>query len=175
MADDEDIKELKDELRKLNPKAKIKKLKDLEEKRKYEINEIENLIKNSENELKMDSVAEKITPKQDEVNIGKLFDEEDSMLEGTVKKEAPETESDDKMYMSFKQVYNDYSELRDITNAGIYGELTDKHMEAIDVIGERLDKSKYHSASDEVVDILVASKAALYKIKKYAGLNTNRV
>ena len=49
MAEDEEIKELKDELRKLNPKAKIKKLKDLEEKRKYEINEIETLIKNSEN------------------------------------------------------------------------------------------------------------------------------
>ncbi|HJN56558.1 MAG TPA: hypothetical protein QGI22_01180 [Candidatus Woesearchaeota archaeon] len=174
MADDENIKELKDELRKLNPKAKIKKLKDLEERRKYEINEIETLIKNSENELKMDSVAEKITPKQDEVNIGKLFEEENSMLEGTVKKEAPE-EDDNKMYMSFKQVYNDYSELKDITYAGIYGKLTNKHMEAIDTIGERLDKSKYHSATNEVADILVASKAALYKIKKYAGLNTNRV
>ena len=48
-------------------------------------------------------------------------------------------------------------------------------MEAIDTIGERLDKSKYHSATNEVADILVASKAALNKIKKYAGLNTNRV
>lgn len=170
MPENEDIKELKKELSKLQPKARLKKLKDLEEKRKSEIIDIDELIKDSEKELKTEEIAEEIAPHQDEVDIGKLFKEESGQLEGTVRKEAPETESEDNNYMSFKQVYNDYSKLQDIAYASMEGSLTSKHMDTIDKIGERLDRTKYQSASDEVADILVASRAALYKIKKYAGL-----
>ena len=51
---EEDIKELK----KLRPTDRIKKLKELGKKRKGEITEIEDLIKDSEKELKTDEVAE---------------------------------------------------------------------------------------------------------------------
>ena len=44
-------------------------------------------------------------------------------------------------------------------------------MDAVDQIGERLDRAKYTSASREVANLVVASRAALYKIKKYAGLD----
>ena len=171
MPKDEDIEELKGELKKLRPRARLKRLKELEEKRKVEMIDIEDLIKDSENELKTEEIAEEITPREDEINIGRLFEEESKQLEGTVKKEAPETEGEDQKYASFKQVYNDYSALQDITYASMEGHLTSEHMDKVDRIGERLDKTKYVSASKEVANILVASRAVLYKIKKYAGLD----
>lgn len=170
MPENEDIKELKRELRKLKPGDRLKKLKKLGEKRKTEIDEIEDLIKDSEKDLKTDEVAEEIAPEQTEINITRLFEEETGQLESTVRKEAPETEKEEQGYISIKQAYSDYSRLQDITYASMMGPLTSVQADAVDRIGERLDRSKYQSASKEAVNILVASKAALYKIRKYAGL-----
>ena len=102
------------------------------------------------------------------------YGEEDKALESTVKKEAPETEKEEQSYVSLKQAYSDYSRLQDITYAGMMGEITPTQMDAVDSIGERLDRSKYHSLSAEVADILVASRSVLYKIKKYAGLDEQK-
>ena len=170
MPENEDIKELKRELRKLKPGDRLKKLKKLGEKRKTEIDEIEDLIKDSEKDLKTDEVAEEITPEQTEINITRLFEEDTGQLESTVRKEAPETEREEQGYISIKRAYSDYSRLQDITYASMMGSLTSVQADAVDRIGERLDRSKYQSASKEAVNILVASKAALYKIRKYAGL-----
>ncbi|MBU90182.1 hypothetical protein CMO94_01465 [Candidatus Woesearchaeota archaeon] len=170
MPENEDIEELKKELKKLKPKDRLKKLKELGEKRKAEMVDIDQLIKDSEKDLKTEAVAEEIAPRQDEINITRLFEEEAGKLESTVKKEAPETEKADQGYFSFKQAYNDYSNLQDIAYAGMAGNLTSAQEDAVDKIGERLDKTKYQSASQETANILVASKAVLYKIKKYAGL-----
>lgn len=171
MPENEDIKELKKELKKLKPSDRLKKLKELEGKRKAEMTNIEELIKDSEKDVKTEEVAEEITPQQEEVDIGKLFTEEAEHLERTVKKEAPETEEERNAYVPFKQVYNDYSTLQDITYASMEGSISSEQMAAVDKIGERLDRTKYVSASSEVANMLVASRAALYKIKKYAGLD----
>jgi len=170
MVDKEDIEELKKELQKLRPKDKLKRLKELEEKRKTEMTEIEDLIKDSEKEVKTEEVADEIVPEQPEVDITKLFEEEAARLETTVKKEAPDTEREERGYMPFKQAYTDYSRLQDIAYSSMMGPLTTMQMDAVDRIGERLDNTKYHSQSAEVADMLVASRATLYKIKKYAGL-----
>ena len=170
MPENEDIEELKEELRKLRPRARLKRLKDLEEKRKGEISEIEELIKDSENDLETEEVAEEIAPEQTEVNIRRLFEEEGEQLERTVREEAPETEETDRGYGSIKQAYSDYAQLSDIAYASMASPLTPNQAEVVDKIGERLDRTKYVSASREVANILVASRAALYKIKKYAGL-----
>lgn len=170
MPDNKDMEELKEELKKLRPKDRLKRLKDLEGKRKDEIIEIIDLIKDSEKELKTEEVAEEIVPEQTEVNITRLFEEESNKLERTVKTEAPEIEDDKSGYISFKQAYNDYSSLQDIAYASISGPLTPMQMDTVDIIGERLDRTNYQTSSKEVVNILVASMSALYKIKKYAGL-----
>ena len=169
MPKNEDIEELKAELKKLRPRARLERLKELEEKRKAEMVDIEDLIKDSERELKTETIAEEITPQEDEINIGRLF-EEGEQLERTVRQEAPETEEEEQRYMSFKQAYTDYSALQNIAYASMEGHLTSEHMDTVDKIGERLDRTKYVSASREVANILVASRAALYKIRKYAGL-----
>lgn len=174
MPEKEDIEELKRELRRLRPKDRLKKLKELEEKRKSEMVDIEDLIKDSEKDVRSDEVAEEIAPQQEEVDIGRLFREESEQLERTVKQESPETERDEHEYIPFKQAYNDYNTLQDIVYASMTGPLTPTQEHTIDKIGERLDKTKYQSTSQEVVNILVASKAALYKIRKYAGLDDER-
>ncbi len=169
MPENEEIEELKKELRKLNPQDKLKKLKGLQEKRKAEIIGIDELIKNSEKELRAETVAEKISPQHLEVNIRKMFEEESAQLEGTVKKEAPQRARGGD-YISIEQAHSYYSALQDIAYASMEGHLTSSHLDAIDQIGERLDRTKYHSASQDAVNLLVASRATLYKIRKYAGL-----
>jgi len=164
----EDIEELKKELKNLRPRDKVKKLKELEEKRKTEMTEIEDLIKDSEKELKTEKVAEEVAPRPLEINIGRLFEEEASRLERTAKEVPRATES--REYIPFKQLYSDYAQLQGMVYTSMTGPLTQTQLEAIDSIGERLDRTKYQSASSEVANILVASRSALYKIRKYAGL-----
>ena len=169
---DEEVKELKNELKKLKPEDRIKRLKELEEKTKKEIVAIEDLIKDSEKELKKDSFAASIAPRHENVNIGRLFEEEQGKLEGAVNKSSKIKDSGASTgYLSFQQAYSDYSQLRDIAYASMSGLLTSSHVEVLDQIGERLDMSKYKVASAEAANILVASKAVLYKVKKYAGLD----
>ena len=158
----------KNKLKKLSPKERIKALKKLEENRKKEATEIEDLLKKSEEELKTEKVADEISPVPREINIGDLFEEEEN-LETEVKKDSKEKPGIE--YISFKQAYSDYQQLQDISYASIIGDLDQNQMEAIDEIGERLDKTKYTSQSAQAADLLVASRAALNKIKKYAGLN----
>ena len=171
MPENEDIEELKRELKKLRPGDRLKKLRELEEKRKTEMTEIEDLIKDSEKELRTEKVAENIAPERDEADISRLFKEEPAQLEIAVNEEAHGIEEGDQKYASIKQLYNDYSALQNIAYASMEGELTDEHKEAIDAIGERLDRTRYVSSSNEIANILVASRATLHKIKKYAGLD----
>lgn len=168
MPKNEDIEELKRELKKLRPRDKVKKLKELEEKRKTEMTEIEDLIKDSEKELKTEEVAEEIAPRPLEINIGRLFEEEAGRLERTAK-EGPRT-AQSREYMPFKHLYSDYAQLQSMVYTSMTGHLTQTQLEVVDRIGERLDRTKYQSASSEVANILVASRSALYKIRKYAGI-----
>ncbi len=165
---DEDIEELKKELKRLSPRDKVKKLKELEAKRKTEITKIEDLIKDSEKELKTEKVAEEVAPRLLEISIGRLFEEETGRLERTAKERAPRAES--REYIPFKQLYSDYAQLQSMVYTSMAGPLTPTQLEAVDSIGERLDRSKYQSASSEIANLLVASRSALYKIRKYAGI-----
>ena len=160
----------KSSLKKLSTKERVKKLKQLEDERKSEVNEIEALIKDSMKELKIDEVASEITPEPRDVDIGRLFESEGTQLEKTVREES-KGEEEPLRYLSVKQAYEDYRQLQDISYASMMGVANQSQMESLDKIGERLDKVKYISASAEAANILVASRAALHKIKKYAGLD----
>src|SRR3990167_3186584 len=65
------------ELKKLSPEERVKRLKEMEQQRKSEMGEIESLIKKSMNEAKNDKIAEKVAPPTREVDITKLFTEEE--------------------------------------------------------------------------------------------------
>ena len=164
----------KDELKRLSPRERLKRLKQLEGERKTEADQIETLIKESMKELRTDEVASEVAPEARDVDIGRLFEaEEEPRLERTIREETREEaeESGPLRYFSASRVLEDYEALQDITYASMMGTMSKAQMESLDQIGERLDRAKYVSASREAADILVASRATLHKIKKYAGLD----
>lgn len=165
----------KEELNKLPLRERIQKLKELDEKRKKESKEIDSMLKDSEKELKTEEVAEDVGPELEEVDISKLFQQDEEDLERTVREEAPTTaeiSSDDELsYLSLQGAVNDYEELKGLSYASLEGGLSEDQIETVDKIGERLDQTKYMSSAKEVSNILDASRATLYKIKKYAGLD----
>ena len=160
----------KDELKKLSPTQRLKKLKELEEERKQEASEIGTLIKESMKEIKTEEVATEITPEPRDVDIGMLFGAEETQLERTVKQEVVD-EEDLLKYVGTKQAYETYKQLQAISYASMMGTLNENQMEVVDKIGEKLDRAKYVSASEEAANILVASRATLHKIRRYAGLD----
>lgn len=159
----------KSKISKLSPRERLKKLKQLEEQRKSEVNEIETLIEKSTQELKTDEVASEITPEPRDVDIGRLFGSEETKLERTVREESKVEVEEPLKYISAKNAYQDYKQLQDISYASMMGTATESQMETLDKIGERLDRAKYVSASEEAANILVASRSTLHKIKKYSG------
>ena len=159
----------KEEFQKMKPEERIKKLKQLEEKSKGEVLEIEKLIKETDNELRIERIAEENVPHPAAVDITRLFEPEGEHLERTVKKETSET-SQNQNYLALAQVYKDYSKLKRAVSYAVSGGLSEEQKEMIDKIGERLQRFKYESASEEVANLVVASRAALHKLRRYAGL-----
>lgn len=80
-------KESIDQIRKLSAKDRVEKLRELEEKNKKEIEEVERLIQDSEKEAEKERIIQEIdVPEQKKVDIKRLFS---SDLEETVEKEKP--------------------------------------------------------------------------------------
>lgn len=158
---------------KLSPEERIKKLKLMGDERKKEVEEIEELIKKSMQELKTEKLAEEISPEPKAVDISRLFETiSGQRLERTAREEASPAAftKGTKGYQAFVHVYQDYSSLKKIMGYAVAGSLSEEQLEAVDKIGERLDKTKYESASSEIANLVVASRAALHKIRKYAGM-----
>ena len=158
------------ELQKLNPRDRIKKLMELEEQRKKDVLEIEELIKQSAQELKINKIADDNAPPQAAIDISRLFHEEGNALEMNIRKETAEVQSS-QQYQSLSQTYDDYKKLRQFMGYAMEGPLAAETIEAVDKIGERLQRFKYESASEEAVNLFVASRAVLHKIKRYMGLD----
>jgi len=157
----------KKELSRLSPGERLKKLKTLEEDSKKEVDEIGQLIRDSLKELKTGKLAEEITPEQKPVDISSLFE----ASKGLEKKANSETGTKGKGdYQAFIQAYQDYSSLKKMMHYAASSGLMEEQIQIIDKIGERLDKTKYETVSAEIANIIVASRAALHKIKKYSGL-----
>ena len=163
----------KKELTSLSPEERIKKLKLMEEERKKEVNEIERLIKESVQEIKTEKIAEDFAPEAKQVDISRLFETTgEQKLERTAREGAPAASfgKGARGYHAFVQAYQDYSSLKKLAGYAAAGNLSHEHLAAVDAIGERIDKTRYETASSELANILVASRAALHKIRKYSGM-----
>ena len=163
----------KKELKKLSPGERIKKLKLMEEERKKEVDEIERLIKNSMQELKIDKIAEEVAPEQRTVDISRLFETTgEQRLERTAR-EAPTLMRGTKGYQAIVQTYEAYSQLSkfyDIVSMG--GSLTQEQKAAIGQIGERISTvERYMTESEKTASKLDASRIVLYKLRKETGLD----
>jgi len=149
----------KTELSKLSLKDRLKRLKELEEERKKEIEEAEGLIKETEASIKQEQIESKIAiPETRVIDIASLFDTGEGIEE--IAKEAPKDFENAVKY----QVEADYESLQ-----AMYGATDPEILQKIDLIGERLEKARYHVESEEVANKIVATKALAYKLRKYAG------
>ena len=155
----------KKELSKLDPQDRIKKLKEIEEQNKEEIAEIEKLIDENKSEIEQDIVEKRaVIPEAKEINIDELFESPVSRLEKTAS-EALSDEEEQKITYEFAQAY-------EILKDTAYGDDEGKKdlLQKVDRIGERLEKAKYMSISEEASKMLTASQGVIYKIRKMAGL-----
>ncbi|MBU0628372.1 MAG: hypothetical protein KKC75_04225 [Nanoarchaeota archaeon] len=153
----------KAELEKLTPAEKIKRLKKLEEENKQEIEEAGKLIKETESKLEREKILESVAvPQTKPINIDELFHEEKS-LESTVKKEAPKDEKSEEG--TLYQLAQAYEEAKDMLYSS--APLSQEQASRVDKLGERIEKIRYYSASDQVANLAVATKTLIHKIKKY--------
>jgi hypothetical protein len=154
----------KEELEKLTPAERIKRLKKLEEENKKEIQEAEKIIKQTETQIEREGIAESVkVPETKPVDIESLFKEEES-LETTVREEAPAT-GEAKEESQLYQLAQAYEEARDM----LYNQepLNEEQLEWIDRLGERVEKAKYETTSKEAANLVVATRSLIHKIRKY--------
>ena len=162
----------KRELGRLSPEQRIRKLKLMEEDRKKEVNEIERMIKESIQELKIDKLAEEVAPEQKAVDISRLFETSaGNTLERTARKEA-KADSNTRGYQAITQIYQDYSQLKEFYGMVSTGSgLSKEQISAIGQIGERISTvERYMTESEKSASKLDASRMVLYKLKKETGL-----
>lgn len=155
----------KEELEKLTPAERIKKLRKIEQENKKEIEEAEKLIQRTETEIEREKLTESIkVPETRSIDIGKLFEEEKESLEATVRQEAPAAEGakEESQLYQLAQAYEEVKELYQSEEP-----LNERQLEWIDRLGERVEKARYETLSKDVANLVVATRSLLYKIRKY--------
>ncbi|MBS3131676.1 hypothetical protein J4212_04555 [Candidatus Woesearchaeota archaeon] len=157
----------KEELKKLSPRERVKKLKELEDQRKKEFSEIDEMIEASMKEIDTDDLASEIAPAAREVNIDDLFEQEQGSIDASLKKADEDEEGHAPKYTALVQ---DYENLKDLSYASMEGPLSERQIQLLDQIGERISTRKYVSESDKLADLFVASRSVLYQVKKYQGI-----
>lgn len=163
----------KNQLKKLSPSERIKRLRLMEEERKKEVDEIEILIRESMRQLKTDKIAEEVAPEPRAVDISRLFETTgEEMLERTAKREAPLLVKGTKGYQAIVQTYEAYSQLSKFYSiVSMGGSLTEEQKTAIGQIGERINTAeRYMTEGEKAASKLDASRIVLYKLKKETGL-----
>ena len=178
MAEEDIAEKLKD----LSPEAKIKKLKELQEKERSMIREAEDLILQEQQELERQTIIkkemERITlPEPKKVDIRKLFiGDEDDNLESKVKKEKPELTEEElqamrqyEMKMSQAPAQSIYQKVRDIQ--GVIedkGYMNPSEMVELNSIGYALDykrkdidEGKYVPTSEIIEDFMGTAKSII--------------
>ena len=149
----------KEELEKLTPAEKIKKLRKLEQESKKEIREAEDLIKKTEAAIEREKIAESVqVPETKQVDISELFAKPESALEQAAEEAKKDLTDDNVKYF----VQNAYEGVRE----ALYSESSEELMNKVNAIGEKLDKVKYMGVNDEIANLAVAAKGMIYKLRK---------
>ena len=149
-------------LEKLTPAEKIKRLRQLEEENRKEIEEAEKLVKEIQSGVEREKIAEGVeVPGTKPIDIGRLFKEEEG-LETTVKKEAPSAEEEESALYQLAQGYEEAKEI-------LYGgePLDEEKLARVDRLGERIEKARYTTTSKDLANLAVATRSLIYKIRKY--------
>jgi hypothetical protein len=166
----------KKELEKLLPEERIKKLREFEQKlvdeRRRESAEIEALLKKSMEDLHKDDLAKKLAPKDPRANdIASVFTKEEMEAISTPRRK--QAEEPEVSYRTQKQLLEDYSSIKEMLGYELTpGSLDREQIRRIEDIRGRILKSSYQSLShsDQTAVLVSATKEALYRVRKYSGL-----
>lgn len=184
-------KETIDEIMRLSPAERIRRLKELEEQKKKEIEEAEDLIKESMSEMRRDEIIRDMPPpKMRGVDITKLWDEEkpsekkleERWLEESVAEERPKvSEEDIRQYgieLSKAPTEDIYGKVKDIYQSvqgkGYVSPQQRDELESISYALQRkeedIHEGKYKGISSEVSNMLVITQDIAAKMKSlYTG------
>jgi len=152
-----------EELKGLTAKERVEKLKELEKKKKEEIEAVEKLLYESEKEVKVEErIKENVEiPESESVDIGNLFEEESAeSLEAGVK-DAPAAEPDDegvKYHAAEQDIGEDYSSKLNEDNP------PPKRPD------DMAPQTYKPSTGEDLADKTVTGRSVAESIKKYQGL-----
>jgi len=153
----------KEKLRMLSPTERIRRLREIEEESKKELDEAEKLIQESMEDLrKEEAVSEVEMPEAGEVDITRLFGKEEK-LEETVK-EAKIKEVDEK-----KVMYN-IGKIKEYMEHVGEGPANDYTMEKVGKMSEQLRAIDYTQLTKHIADELNATRNIIYETKKHLGM-----
>jgi hypothetical protein len=172
-----------DDIKKLSPEDRLRRLKELEEKRKKEANETSLLIKEAEEDIKKEKIIKEIkVPEIKKRDITELFSSEQESLEETVKKSETELPPDAKSaYRIPLEIQNELKEIySELTSLGYTQNWTREEFHSFYDATIRLREIQNHfeekikhgyQLSETVTSQLVLSQAVEYNIRKYREFN----
>lgn len=165
----------KHKLEKLRPEERIRKLRLMEEEKKKEVGEIERLIQQSMQELRIGKIAEEVAPEQRPVDISRLFETtSEQSLERTAKQESSPVAfmKGTKEYQAIEVTNQAYSQLKEIYTTRGAGMTQEQIAGLLGSIGERLNRvEKYMTEGEKAASKLDATKIFFYKIRKEIGID----
>lgn len=186
MVDNKNLEDM-DNLRKLSPEARIKRLNELEklreEKRKLESLESERLIQQSVAEIKAEETLKEEIEEEERLQreLLKLDKEEEGSLEEKIQKERQsildEELSNHKQYqmkLSMEPITDLYERLRNIRQDVVStGEMNNEQERqlmdlsyAMQHKSDAIDHGEYKTSGEQIEDIMSASKSILNYIRK---------
>jgi len=169
------------EIKKLSPSERIEKLKELEKKRKKEIEETELLIKESVEEIKQEQELQEEIKSEEKLQKEKLDPDKNDDLEELVEA-AKQKILDEENYVNtqyqVKLSMEPVSSLYDMVK-GVYqevrgrGEMSEEQRQQIENISyamqtktNAIDSGEYQTAGEKIEDILSASKSIIKYMKR---------
>ncbi len=181
MADDKDIEDIK----KLPPQERLKRLKELEDKRKKQEEEAKKIVEDSLKEIKLDEMLRQVdVPKHEKVDIDKLFQQAKDLgdqLEGEAKKNKNKDGGVDYAKRlqellpkdTLQEIQGWYAQGKAPPDRREFLEVYESAREAYDVVRENMqarpNQELYSRPSQELVENVVESMRLLrsmgYKMK----------
>jgi hypothetical protein len=175
MAGEKDQKELED-IRKLPPKERLKRLQELEAKRKKQEEEARKIIEQSLKEIKLDEMLQEIeVPKQKEVDIDRLFEKAKNLEEEAAAAKVKPGKAGGQDYgqriqnllpqNTLQEIQHWYSTDNVPPTREEFLEVYENAREAYDIVRQSMqkapDKELYSAPSQELVEDVVESMRLL--------------
>ena len=156
-----------DEIRKLSPEERIKKIRELEKKRSREKQGMEELLKESISTIKNEETIKHIkVPEQKKVNVSELFSNEE---EESLEKKTHDARQDEKpegvtYKIDFKEAENMYNEIRNMGDTNSWQEEEFREFYRVQSVVDAVDT---RLLKDDVAERINSTRSLIHTIRNY--------